>query len=99
MCSVSLQVVGSPLASDTPSPFGPRNWGQLSAARPDATNDATINERKTTDRNMRNPQLFTGGKKVLTGSIIVEDFNRDDRRAAMQLLLSLQRRGTRTSLS
>src|SRR5262245_23229183 len=30
--SFSLHFVGRPVALDVPSPLGPRNWGQLSAA-------------------------------------------------------------------
>ena len=32
MCSVSLHDVGKPVAEVVPSPCGPRNWFQLSAA-------------------------------------------------------------------
>src|SRR5437773_2084525 len=65
-CSVSLQVVGRPLASERLSPFGPRNCGQLSAAMSEAASDATKKETSTTDRDMREPQLFSSRKKVLT---------------------------------
>src|SRR5438128_8932290 len=38
--AVSLQVIGRPLESEWPSPFGPRNCGQLSLAHAEKTSRA-----------------------------------------------------------
>ena len=37
--SFSLQVIGRPVASEIPLPWGPRNWGQLSPAAATAARD------------------------------------------------------------
>src|SRR5437773_11771998 len=65
-CSVSLHVVGRPLASERLSPLGPRNCGQLSAAASETASDAISNETNTTNRDMTEPQLFSSRKKVWT---------------------------------
>src|SRR5262245_56482271 len=62
MFCVSLHFVGSPLASDMPSPLGPRNCGQLSAA---ATGRATtITTAKANKRDMRHSENLSVGRAV-----------------------------------
>jgi hypothetical protein len=56
MFSFSLHFVGSPFASEVPSPLAPRNWGQLSAAVAEATTNPVKKHEAINNRGMTRPQ-------------------------------------------